>query len=823
VPDQIKAGDATPGQKYTTRGQETVTAGELYMKEGVNYRRVIGAEGVHTDLPLGFMLFPADRTGGVAHLVGLPEAELRPMLAGLTPDQLDDLADEDGRTWVLDAVADLQLAAGGVNERPPLDIEGAAREMLTDAEAAGDARPTAYLAGYQGQTNGYIDGSIDAALWSMGRVELDKLVADGVVQAAPNTDADADADGANLDAAEAALLAKLAVDGWLGIERGSIERSGAMGLVIEGVAKWSDDEAGILLITDKGQSLIDNAHADLGGTLSCIFHGHHEGDTCPTCSANDSDDTQDTAPTWGSSVTGNDRLDIVKACSTPEEVKALRQATAEPPLQTVVAREFDRQLDSLKKVQDLVDNPGSMRPKTLTGKLRGMTEQTRTKNRPGLIKLIERLLLALDPPAPDVVDELASGLKTTIDGAAAVLDAVGAGDYDGDPSLQVDTGASDLIEATHDCDTAGCDGSGVDCCDGSTRAAHDDAGYVRLGAIGWSGDDDNSPLQRCDCPFAGTSSEHLWHLGWDSALEGMDAMMDGSPIESNPHRPGSPVAAAWAHGWTITSEQTSPKADELEPPVAPDPAPAPVQKEPAPEVGEVIDAEYELDDAPAWDQGNKPWPVQVAEASRACALEMIQEQEDTAELVEAWKEIECGSRDVGLQGEIERSWEALTGKPFTPDLVLVPVIPDQPEKSEPNPPLTAVEISIVEDAGRLEAEIYKLKQERITEEGFWKAENERLALELEQARAEVAETSRRAVIAEVQGRYKLPETHGIYKDGDIEVVLPVDKLIETMDTPAAGMTDLQKWLAAWPLRAVEARAQGLRLELNLNNDHPSKP
>ena len=59
-----------------------------------------------------------------------------------------------------------------------------AREILREHMLQGDgARPASYLAGMRGQDRGERSG-VEAALWDLGRAELDAMVAAGVVVAA---------------------------------------------------------------------------------------------------------------------------------------------------------------------------------------------------------------------------------------------------------------------------------------------------------------------------------------------------------------------------------------------------------------------------------------------------------------------------------------------------------------------------------------------------------------------------------------------------------------------------------------------------------------
>lgn len=59
-----------------------------------------------------------------------------------------------------------------------------AREILREYKQRGDgARPASYLAGMRGSGRGDRSG-VEAALWDLGRAELDAMVAAGVVVAA---------------------------------------------------------------------------------------------------------------------------------------------------------------------------------------------------------------------------------------------------------------------------------------------------------------------------------------------------------------------------------------------------------------------------------------------------------------------------------------------------------------------------------------------------------------------------------------------------------------------------------------------------------------
>ena len=119
------AGAAVRGGTYlNTKGAE-VTIAEDQDKVAPGFVRVIVA-GQAFPVPDSLPLFERDATAqaskiDVADLVGKPEATIRDALADLTDEQLDDLANEDGRSVVLRLVTEEQdrRAGLGVEPAPP--------------------------------------------------------------------------------------------------------------------------------------------------------------------------------------------------------------------------------------------------------------------------------------------------------------------------------------------------------------------------------------------------------------------------------------------------------------------------------------------------------------------------------------------------------------------------------------------------------------------------------------------------------------------------------------------------------------------------------
>lgn len=69
--------------------------------------------------------------------------------------------------------------------RPTSEAKVEAQRLMLDSRAAGDARPTAYMEGRQGEHGcRWKPGTVDAELWAMGAADLAELVDQGVVKRA---------------------------------------------------------------------------------------------------------------------------------------------------------------------------------------------------------------------------------------------------------------------------------------------------------------------------------------------------------------------------------------------------------------------------------------------------------------------------------------------------------------------------------------------------------------------------------------------------------------------------------------------------------------
>jgi hypothetical protein len=144
------AGAATRGGTYlNTRGAEVVIA-EDQTKVAPGFVRVI-VSGQAFPVPDSLPLFEKDAAAqatkiDVAELVGKPEATIRDALADLTDEQLDDLANEDGRSLVLRLVTEEQDRRAGLGTTPapalaPAPVEAAPVEP--DQDDAPEVAPPA--------------------------------------------------------------------------------------------------------------------------------------------------------------------------------------------------------------------------------------------------------------------------------------------------------------------------------------------------------------------------------------------------------------------------------------------------------------------------------------------------------------------------------------------------------------------------------------------------------------------------------------------------------------------------------------------------------
>ena len=700
----IKAGDAKPGTNYTTRGQEEITAGDLVEDSGTQYRRVVNAMGVHSDLPLDYPLQTVDAAvARVAALVGLPEAELRPQLADLDDDELDELADQDGRTWVLDAVADLladartaqkrgtgqtqaeadarQLQrAAAVAARGPTasltalimqdSLQGVglhpmdqAEFLLDEARDNDTAMPQAYLAGLNGQPNTYGGDTVDSELWVLGAAELQDKV-----------------------------------------------------------------EAGDVVFDAAGQPEVvpaAPAHAD----------------------------------PWAGTTTGTERIVLVKACDSTSKVEALRKAPAPTtPLQAAVVREFDRQVAGLDRVAEALALPADQ----VVGRLQAMLSQARTTARPGVVALVNQQLLRLDPPTSPA--DLEHQLEQQLEAA-------------GHPH-------------------------------NVTITAAPEAGHLYVLVVG------------ADQATLGLATELLAEL-----------LPVGTSADVTSDLVAAPNGVEVGDGGSTDPDDELPPVDE-DPPGTEGPGDEPPADEPP---GGSTGPDEDPPDlvplavaAPAWDLSALPWSQQVAQASQAGAMELIQEQDNPHSLRAAWLAVQQADGATSLLEALETRWELVTGDswdidpslpagvtledPVGGDLIMSPAAMAQ----------LAAATTLADEALLDGRAAYANGQPRSDGAGsHWWTQGWDQASEQAERRRGVAE---------------LPPGYGRVVVGDCEVVLPLAELEargylsprqpkakahSDLQSQARALQDLRNYLEQWPVLALAAQALGLRMELRLNNEPPA--
>jgi len=670
VPSPITAGAAVPGTKYTTRGQELVTAGALVEDAGVQYRRVTTQLGVHSDLPMDYPLYPLDAASSrVGALVGLPEDELRPQLAKLSAEELDELADQDGRTWVLDAVVDLQLphvaqmrqdeededdalaastdgdGVHGVVAPPPMadsspdtcddkparlriaapvppdaDTVSPAVE-LDEEDDAGDVCP------FTGLPERIMQGAVEA-------VRTGNLLGD--------TDTDADDPQ---QAAGAALVELAALDDDTAEDTGT-DGDGAEVVALPqptrpAPAQATDQDqpppppllpAGMGLCSVCGSQ--DRIKPKVGDeqVLVLVAHNGSTGGYCmgsgcpPAVDRPPRPAPVDPAGVWDGATTADERLAIVKDCSTVAEVERLRLAPSPTPeLQAAVKREFDRQVAGLARVDEALALDGAQ---AQVARLRDLLTQTRTTARPGVVAYAQRELqrreAAMDPQRAtgDALDRLAAagGWPPRLDGEAddAMRERVLA-------ALRPAAGTPAALEA-------------------ALEAALAQAGMPHNVTI-----TQGPQPGAVDVLVVGAALAAL-----DLVTDRLDALLPAG------------VQARVRSDQAVTPTQLVDATDDTRQPIAQlvDPSPA----------------------APPWDLGARPWPERVAMSSLAAALELIREQRDAAMLREAWVQVELADGNTALLEACEERWESLTGDSWDTD----PEVPERRQgPGQPLPPAPA--------------------------------------------------------------------------------------------------------------------------------------
>lgn len=339
---QIKAGDATPGTQYLTRGQDLITAGDVIDDNGTNYRRVTSSAGTHIDVPMDYPLWVEDGAeDDWGDLVGLPEADLLPKLAGLDLGDLEQLADMDGRSCVVEAyqarlAAETDVLDGcatqEVNNDPPSNVV-ALPDPGRPAQPAGEAlEPTA----------------------------------------TPGTGTCAACSTVQATSPQVGNETQLVV---------TAHRSPA-GAICLGAGKPAVDPK-ILAAAAAAAAGADSAEPGDGADTNSTEPD--DGSPCP----------------WTGASTGAERLAVVKACSTVQAIDLLRKTEpADPPaLQAAVRREFDRQRAALGRVFDVVGSEDADQRKAR--RLQDMLGQARTQSRPGVLQACTEAHAALVPPEPD--------------------------------------------------------------------------------------------------------------------------------------------------------------------------------------------------------------------------------------------------------------------------------------------------------------------------------------------------------------------------------------------------------------------------------------
>ncbi len=442
--EKITAGDAVEGQEYTTGGRSTVTAGELVDgPDDTQLRRIVNEHGVHTDVALDYPLWAIEDPSVAVGLVGLPESALRPRLDDLTDDQLTELVDQDGRTWLVQYQLDRfgrEVWMPSQGSAPPAPAGDASGECSVCGKSqklrpkhgtedvlvlvAHNSAPGSYcLGGGEVPAAVTVTGTVRAGGRVVAEVEISDgdSAADVAAALAAASGGELSADGATVthhgpvvvDARDimARPMAPSAApdlividDPGPGPEAPSCGHSeiqhdcDTCGLPSEPEAPaWllvrefddTTETAADIEVRDRVADIMADAAArgvaDTGAVVASINAALPEG---YTAAAEGNTIWLEGPPRnpWADATTGAERIAVVKGYWTADQVDAaIDLAEAEDvTLQADVMREVLRHKAALAKVQQILDNG----PKTDKGKisrLRGRMEQQTTQKRPGVM------------------------------------------------------------------------------------------------------------------------------------------------------------------------------------------------------------------------------------------------------------------------------------------------------------------------------------------------------------------------------------------------------------------------------------------------------
>lgn len=817
----ITAGDATPGEKYTTRGQETVTAGAVVDDNGVKFRVVVSTQGVSTHLPMDFPLTPLDDVVvKIQDLVDLPEEELRPRLEALSDDEMEALIDEDGRTWILDYAHERAVARDGPEGQQaeaPRPIVGPGDAVEDDAPPPMAAKlaiaePTPGDVTTSGlRPHDVVVGSIPDAGSDSPSVtgRDDPPPADNVVQL-PSKPAEPSGDGEPGQDQSPILESPNVV---IGIDHASgNEGDGASFSLMEktaegykviataparpgmGICSMCSTEQSTSPKVGDEQLQVLQAHTNPDGAY-CMGGGKPPADPASIVPPDDAGEEQRgngqdapdaVAPAvdlWQGQVRAGKRIDIVKAAATLEDVERLRQTPADPALQTSVEREFDRQAAGLQRVID-AEAKGTL--KQQIKRLRELLLQPQTKGRPGAMQLAEERLAVLDPPAP---------------APAAVLTENGWGMQIGPNVVGLEKHLEEMLHSRLGEKIPVTVSTILD-----EAAAAEDARPVAYIVIGRSdgGWDTDAAVGHVvsEMTLASLGGGVSWEvnilpldppmsLGRPATADDLETYLQDrlesfrnvvTNVTVSPDGDGMLVLVVGGSDEDLAYVEAvlaredvggpgveyvvrSDAEEEVEQPAAPAPPAAEPVSEP---------------DPPSWDLSALPFGARVARSSFACARELIADVQDTANgpalLCNAWAAVEKVEGDTRLLELIEERWEAITGHAWVTDPPLPESVPGDAPPAEgvivEAPPPGAAEVTEEQMAAA-----HRFAEARFAE-----------------ARPSPAPAPKRPG----------PPAH--------------DGYVAQMEEP---MRKLQKWLSEWPAHALIAQRVGIRMEIHLTNEPPA--
>ena len=463
----------------------------------------------------------------------------------------------------------------------------------------------------------------------------------------------------------------------------------------------------------------------------------------------------DPAGVWDGATTADERLARVKDCSTPDEVDRLRLAPSPAPeLQAAVKREFDRQVAALGRVDEALAMDGAP---AQVARLRDLLAQSRTTARPGVVayaqRVLQRLEAAMDPrlATGEHLDRLlqSTGLPNRLPGEddAALRERLLA-------YLRSASGGTPVeLEA-------------------ALEAALAEAGMAHNVTIGM-----------------GQQPGEVDVLVVGGDLAALDLVTDRL----------ADLAPAGTRAIVRSDLEVTPNGVEVEDdPLAwtrgdPDQAMARMQRGATPVAVQAV-----ATNPPPWDLGAQPWPKQVAMASRAAALELIQEQQEPDLLRDAWVAITQADGETVLLEACEEQWEALTGSSWDTD----PEVPGQPRRGPglplPTPPPAPKPEPPDEDESQPQRRHGGARGPR----AVYDAE---LRLDLGDAEGRAA-----AVRADLEAAAAAADRLAARKADPSRLA-----------AKAQALQQLQTYLQQWPVQALAAQSLGIRMEIRLDNTPPT--